>query len=89
MFNKKSGNEWENVYLKKYGMYYSRIIASWTNVGGNVKSKEFRNWLKSITDEDTGERVLTDEQVYDIYRLANNGKLEWQENAKKYMAEHH
>ena len=44
--------------------------------------------MKSITDDDTGERVLTDEQVYDIYRLANNGKLEWQENARKFMAEH-
>lgn len=85
---KKTANEWENVYLKKYGMYYSRIIASWTNVGGNVKSKMFKEWLKSIKDDDTGERVLTDEQVYDIYRLANNGKLEWQENARKFMEEH-
>ncbi len=85
---RKTDNEWENVYLKKYRMYYSRIIASWTNVGGDVKSKRFKEWLESITDDDTGERVLTDEQVYDIYRLANNGKLEWQENARKFMAEH-
>lgn len=88
MFNKRAHNEWENVYLEKYGMFYSRIIASWTNVGGNVQGKMFKEWLKSIKDDETGERVLTDEQVYDIWRLANNGKLEWQENARKFMEEH-
>ncbi len=87
MFNRGDHN-WENVYLKKYGMYYSRIIASWTHVGGDVHSKMFKEWLKSIKDDNTGERVLTDEQVSDIYRLATNGKLEWQANARRFMEEH-
>ena len=75
----------KNVYLDKYGIHYSRIIASWTKNGGNVYSKEFKEWLKSIKDYDTDERILTDEQVSDIYNLATNGKLEWQENAKQFM----
>lgn len=85
---KRGDHNWENVYLKEYGMYYSRIIASWSNVGGNVHSKEFKEWMKSIKDDNTGERVLTDEQVNDIFRLADNGKLEWEENARRFMKEH-
>ena len=87
MFNRGDHN-WENVYLKDYGMYYSRIIASWTHVGGNVHSKMFKEWLESITDYKTGKKVLTDEQISDIVRLATNGKLEWQADAERFIKEH-
>lgn len=87
MFNKER-DRWENVYIKKYGMYYSRIIASWTHVGGDVHSRTFKEWLQSITDSNTGEKVLTDDQISDILRLARNGKLEWQNDASRFINEH-
>jgi hypothetical protein len=87
MFNKKI-DRWENVYIKKYGMYYSRIIASWINVGGDTHSRMFEEWLRSITDSNTGEKVLTDDQISDILRLARNGKLEWQNDASRFINEH-
>ena len=87
MFN-RNRDRWENVYIQKYGMYYSRIIASWTNVGGDVHSWMFKEWLQSITDSDTGEKVLTDDQIDDILRQARNGKLEWQNDASRFINEH-
>lgn len=87
MFNEER-NRWKNVYLKDYGIHYSRIIASWTNVGGDVHSKMFDEWLRSLTDSKTGDRILTDEQVGDICRLARNGKLEWQSDAFRFIEEH-
>lgn len=91
MFNKTANpNEWENVYLEKYGMFYSRIIASWSRVyvDYQVFGNEFKDWLRSIKDAKTGERILTEDQVRDIYNLATNGKLEWQENARRFINEH-
>ena len=87
MFNRGDHN-WENVYIKEYGMYYSRIIASWTNVGGDVHSRMFKEWLRSIKDCNTDKRVLTDDQISDILRLARNGKLEWQNDASRFIKNH-
>lgn len=85
MFKNKVKNRMENVYLKAYNIHYSRIIASWVNVGGKTYTPEFKAWLKSIKDNKTGERVLTDEQVDDIYTMANDGKLEWEMDARRFM----
>ena len=86
MFSKKNThNAWENVYIKDYNMHYSRIIASYSNVGGDVRSFKFKDWMKQITDCNTGERVLTDEQINDIYNLATNGKLEWETDARNFL----
>lgn len=87
MFTKER-DRWENVYIKEYRIHYSRIIASWTNVGGDVHSRMFEEWLRSIKDCNTDERVLTDEQISDILRLARNGKLEWQNDASRFIKEH-
>ena len=86
MFKKfKKDNKWENVFLKDYGVHYSRIIASFANVGGDITSRKFIEWMESITDSDTGERLLSDGQIIDIYNLASNGKLEWEDDARKFL----
>ena len=73
----------ENKYLKEYGIHYSRIISSWMNAGGLLKEgkdrDDFRDWLKNT-------EVLTDEQIDDIYRMATNGKLEWEANARLFLS---
>lgn len=88
-------DRWENVYLEKYGIHYSRIIASWLNEGGKISMLRYEDpdrnvecafirWLKSIKDEN-GDRVLTDNEVYDIHNLATCGKLEWEGSAKRFL----
>ena len=86
MFKKKE-NAWENIYLKKYNVHYSRIIASWVNAGGDVNSIEFREWLRSIKDENN-ERILTEDQVWQITKLATCGKLEFENDAERFIKEH-
>lgn len=78
-------NRWENKYLEKYGMFYSRIIFSWINVGGSRDVRIFRKWLESLEDSNTGEKVLTEDEIDDICMQFGNGKLEWQNNAANFI----
>jgi hypothetical protein len=73
------------------GIYYSRFIASWYNVGGkrihsHVDSdkmpNEFVRWLKQIHVND---KSMSDDVIYDIVNLATNGKLEIEVNAAHFM----
>lgn len=67
------------------GIYYSRFIASYNNVGGNVcNKKQFSNWLASLT---INGKHLNGDQIYEIYYLATNGKLELESNARKFLEE--
>ena len=72
----------KNVYLESHGIYYSRIIASWINVGGNIRTlsdrKAFKKWLTSLE--------IADEDILQIVDLATNGKLEYEHDAKKFIA---
>lgn len=78
--------------VSSHGIYYSQYIASWAKSGGNfnrealvesghivdiVWTGEFRGWLRSIG--------LPEEEVYEIAKLADDGKLELQESAKAYL----
>ena len=66
------------------GIYYSRFIASWVKKGGMLKTGHdismFRSWLTEIGCDD--------ETVDKITFLASNGKLELENSAKKFLAEH-
>lgn len=79
----------ENKYLDDYGIHYSRIIASWYEAGGKRiesfwtnpftgEENEFIRWLKQT-------RALSDEDIKNIFLQATNGKLEWVNNAKKFL----
>ena len=82
-------SEFENRMIE--GIYMSRFVASWINEGGNFKRKfvdgqiivPFKEWLKTLTIND---RKLTDEEIYDIYNFATNGKLELEVLAANFMA---
>ena len=66
------------------GIYYSRFIASWLRKGGKLKSGNdvglFRAWLNSLGVDDIS--------VNNIIFLATNGKLELENSAEKFIAEH-
>lgn len=76
-------HEFENELIR--GIYISRYIASWTRMGYPIaKNGLFIVWLRQLAID--GEH-LTEDEVWRIYNFAANGKLELQENAKKFMRE--
>lgn len=69
-----------NFENKSYnGIYYSRIIASWVNVGGNPRKNPdgFKKWLRSLK--------VPEDVATDIYTLATNGKMELEISARRFM----
>lgn len=77
-------NEFENVLIN--GIHVSRYIASWTKAsrkaGKPVYFDElFIQWLK----EEAG---LSDEGARDIRNFANNGKLELETSAGRFIKAH-
>ena len=86
--------EFKNKLFEK--IYYSRFIASWIKAGGNFnKSKKvyvnedhyyrtsmFEEWLRQIT---INGKHIPEETIKEIYELATSGKLELQEDAKKFL----
>ena len=86
-------DRFENKLIK--GIHTSRYIASWYKVGGTMKKyvnktdpnkrrieSHFADWLRTLVIN--GEH-LTREEIDHICRLAENGKLELQESAKKFL----
>lgn len=61
-------------------VHFSRLIASWNNVGGNAYSWLFEDWLKSLG--------LSDRDARDCYEMYTCGKLEVEFNAKHFIEEH-
>lgn len=72
--------EFENKYIENF-TYESRIIASWIIAGGKVTGgsnrKLFKEWLQSIGIGET--------DIDHILFLAENGKLEYQCNAREFL----
>lgn len=63
------------VNVKGWNITYSRIIASWINVGGKCNYRgEFDEWLKHLGIEEAERR--------EIKNMARNGKLEFEEDAR-------
>ena len=83
--------DFENKIVGTGTLYYSRIIASWHNAGGVIYSGGCKNritgenwrfvrWLKSLG-------FLTEEQIREIRHMAEDGKLELEDSAKKFLQE--
>ena len=76
-------DRFENFFVQDYA-HASRFIASWLREGGNLRRhddyKLFREWLVSIG--------VTPENAKRISFLAENGKLELEEMAKRFLKEH-
>ncbi len=72
----------ENIMINGY-IYATRFIASWIKVGGTLNKPgdltKFVKWLESLG--------LSKEDIRSIKLLATEGKLELQENAKKFLNE--
>ena len=80
--------------ISSQGLYYSQYIASWVKSGGDfdrevirdesghiediVWTGKFRSWLRSIG--------LPETEVYEIAKLADDGKLGLEESAKAYLS---
>lgn len=64
-------------------IYATRFIASWVKVGGTLNKPgdltKFEDWLKSLE--------LSKEDIRCIKFLATNGKLELEEDAKRFLNE--
>ena len=63
------------------GIYYSRIVASWTNKRGAVTPR-FKKWLKTIT---INGKPIPEDVIDEIYFFGTNGKLELEESAKRFI----
>lgn len=77
MFENKR-TEWGDVY-------YSRLIASWRNAGGYIYGSRkadalFLKWLEE-------ECHCTPDEVKEIWFFATNGKLEYEDSAKRFIRE--
>ena len=72
----------ENKYVKEYDCHYSRFIASWFNVGGKIVSCMFKRWLKENFT------LLTDEDINAMAYMMTCGKLEMEENARRFLKDY-
>ena len=77
MFENKR-TEWGDVH-------YSRIIASWRNAGRSIYGSKmadalFLKWLEE-------ECHCTKDEINEIWFFATNGKLEYEDSAKKFIKE--
>lgn len=75
-------NQFENRINYNIG-YKSRIIASWVNVGGKVRTRKdrelFKKWMISIG--------ISEEDAKDVKYFATNGKLEYEGAARQFLNE--
>ena len=68
------------------GIHISRYIMSWARMGGKLTSTRgvggFEKWLKTLVINSS---KLSDEEIQDIICIADNGKLELELNAKRFL----
>ena len=66
------------------GIFASRYIASYMNVRGKIHPRNFRSWLESLIVN--GDKLSEEDIVFLISR-ALNGKLELEENVRRFFNE--
>ena len=68
----------ENARIK--GVHASRYIMSYLREGGSIRDRDkFRKWLKSLPME------LEKEEISHIVEIYDNGKLELEVNASRFL----
>lgn len=75
---------WENNVVGDR-LYYSRIIASWVKASRQTKAlpffgDNFREWMASIG--------VPEDDINNIFMMANNGKLELEISAQNWIRKH-
>ena len=72
---------WKNDVDNKNGQPYSRYIASWIDVGGQLKTLEnigeFTTWLDRLGVEKA--------DINNIVQMATNGKMEIESSARRFL----
>lgn len=66
--NKKAGN---------LNVHYSRYVASWRNMNGNLFGDYFKKWLIS--------EGLTEQEAAEVEEMYCLGKLELEKSARKFI----
>lgn len=71
------------------GIHATRIIMSWVRAGGTFSCvgdgyDDFREWLNTLMIDD---EPLSDKDVDHIVNLAQNGKMELEYSAKKFLTQ--
>ena len=68
---------WKNNMDGKYGIPYSRYVASWYNAGGRRNYLHIKAWLKDLG--------LEEDDCANVADMATNGKLELEEHARNFL----
>lgn len=75
-------SDFENKQVNGY-VYYTRFFASWIRSGGDPiylrKERGFEDWLRHLG--------LNEEDINGIMFLAENGRLELETDAKRFLKE--
>ena len=66
------------------GIYYSRFIASWINVGGRRINYKFKEWLGTLR---INGNPIPEGVIQEIYNFGTNGKFELEVSAEHYLKE--
>lgn len=82
----KEHKYFENVDIEM--IYTTRFIASWTKMGGKLDRKGaclFEEWLEGLV---INERHLDEEEIMYIMFIAQNGKMELENDARRFLKKH-
>lgn len=66
-------------------IHYSRFIASYSKKSKDNKFYYFREWLATLT---INGKKLSEDQIYEIYKMATNGKLELENSVTEFIKTH-
>lgn len=61
------------------GIYYSRFIASYTNIMGRIRRKPFTNWLRQLT---INGKKIPENVIEEITFLGETGMCELELNCR-------
>lgn len=77
-------DRWENKAVDGLCLFYTRVIASWVRTKYGKGDPEFKKWLRTLI---INGKPLTDEMIDDICFLKDNGKMELEESARRFIKE--
>lgn len=64
------------------GIHYSRFVSSWINSNGGKCNNRFYKWLTTLV---INGKHIPDDIAKEIWQYGANGKLELEENARRFL----
>ena len=78
-------DRWENKAVDGAGIFYSRVIASWMRAHYGIGTDpDFREWLRTLK---INGQPIPESVIDEIVFLKDNGKLELEESARRFIKE--